>query len=130
MVKELDEKVGKDLAQIDTMWFTYLYGKYPDFLLATLGESPTVVAKFRHSHVRENILKAIHLAYLTTVVAQARGDAPTENKCPHVKVLFHVYKTDDPVEKMKKYIALLGEFRGDTQGNWIDCRKCKQHLIY
>jgi hypothetical protein len=129
MVKELDEKVGKDLAQIDTMWFTYLYGKYPDFLLATLGESPTVVAKFRHSHVRENILKAIHLAYLTTVVAQARGDAPTENLCPHVKVLFHVYKTDDPVEKMKKYISLLGEFRGETAGNWIDCRKCKQHLL-
>ena len=129
MVKELDEKVGKDLAQIDTMWFTYLYSKYPDFLLATLGETPTVVAKFRHSHVRENILKAIHLAYLTTVVAQARGDAPTENKCPHVKVLFHVYKTDDPVEKMKKYISLLGDFRGDTEGNWIDCRKCKQHLI-
>ena len=129
MVKELDEKVGKDLAQIDTMWFTYLYGKYPDFLLATLGESPTVVTKFRHSHVRENILKAIHLAYLTTVVAQARGEAPVENKCPHVKVLFHVYKTDDPVEKMKKYISLLGEFRGDTNGNWIDCRKCKQHLI-
>jgi hypothetical protein len=129
MVKELDEKVGKDFAQIDTMWFTYLYGKYPDFLLATLGESPTVVAKFRHAHVRENILKAIHLAYLTTVVAQARGDAPTENLCPHVKVLFHVYKTDDPVEKMKKYISLLGEFRGETAGNWIDCRKCKQHLL-
>jgi len=129
MVKELDEKVGKDLAQIDTMWFTYLYGKYPDFLLATLGESPTVLAKFRHSHVRENILKAIHLAYLTTVVAQARGDAPTENRCPHVKVLFHVYKTDDPVEKMKKYISLLGDFRGETVGSWIDCRKCKQHLL-
>jgi len=129
LLKDLDEKVGKDLSQIDTMWFTNIYGKFPDFLLATLGENPTVVAKFRHTHVRETILKAIHLAYLTTVVAQARGDAPTENRCPHMKHLFAIRKTEHPVEKMKKYISLLGEFRGETVDSWINCRTCKQHLI-
>ena len=129
LLKDLEEKVGKDLSQIDTMWFTNLYGKYPDFLLATLGESPTVVAKFRHAHVRQTILKAIHLAYLTTVVAQARGDAPTENRCPHMKPLFAIRKTDNPVEKMKKLISLLGEYRGDTVDSWINCRTCKQHLL-
>ena len=129
LMQELDEKVGKDLAQIDTMWFTYLYGKYPDFLLATLGENAQVVTKFRHSHVRDTILLAIQQAYLATVVLRARGDAPVENRCPHVKALFMISKTDDDVEKMKKTIALLGEFRGETVDSWINCRKCKQHLL-
>lgn len=129
IMQELDEKVGKDLSQIDAMWFTHMYGKYPDFLLATLGENATVLTKFRHMHVRDAILSSIHQSYLATVIAQARGDAPIENRCPHVKALFMISKTEDPVEKMKKYIALLGEFRGETVDSWINCRKCKQHLI-
>ncbi len=129
MLQELDQKVGKELAEIDTMWFSYLYTKFPDFFLAALGENAQVLTKFRHAHVRDSILRSIYSAYLDTVVVQNEGEQPEENRCPHMKVLYAVEKTQDDVERMKKYIALLGEFRGETVDSWINCRVCKKHLL-
>ena len=129
MCKALEQQVGKELSEIDSMWFSYVYVKYPDFLLATLGETASVVTKFRHIHVRNSILKAIQSAYLDSVIVQNRGEQPVENKCSHVKMLYAIEKTENDVDKMKKYISLLGEYRGDTEDSWINCRKCKQHLL-
>uniref|UniRef100_A0A6C0L9R4 Uncharacterized protein n=1 Tax=viral metagenome TaxID=1070528 RepID=A0A6C0L9R4_9ZZZZ len=129
LMKGFEQQVGPDVAQVDSAWFTYLYMKYPDFLLAVLGESAPVVTKFRHIHVRNSILKVIQNAYLDSVTERFRGDPPMENKCTHVKALYAIEKADDDVDKMKKYIALLGEYRGPAVDSWIDCRKCKQHLI-
>ena len=129
LMKSLDQQVGAETAQIDSMWFSYLYMKFPDFLLATLGESAPVVTKFRHIHVRNSILKVIQNAYLDSVIERFRGEQPMENKCSHVKALYAIEKTADDTERMKKYIALLGEYRGESVDSWINCRKCKQHLI-
>jgi hypothetical protein len=129
MMKDLDQQVGAEVAQVDSMWFSYIYRKYPDFLLATLGESAPVVTKFRHTHVRNSILNVIQKAYLDSVVEHFRGEQPIENKCSHMKALYSIEKSTDDTERMKKYIALLGEYRGTSVDSWINCRKCNQHLM-
>jgi hypothetical protein len=80
--------------------------------------------------------KQLRLNYL---VQKMRAEAPEpveENTCPHMKVLEAVRKVakskeDEPrdVTKIKLLVKVLNEFRGKTNGDWVDCKVCDQHLL-
>jgi hypothetical protein len=132
---ELRNKIGEPLADIGLNWFSYLYTENPDFLLSALGDQPSLVTKYRRQHLRDLYLTAIYNDFLVRKLHKNAGVLPTVNKCHHVKAVNSIYKTaasstdTRDTAKMKKYIDVLEEYRGDTRENWIWCRVCKEHLI-
>jgi len=134
-LETLRDKIGTELAAVGVNWFSYLYTENPDLLLSVLGEQAYLVTKYRREHLRDLYLKAIYNDYLVKQLTKNAGILPTVNKCGHVRALQGVYKvnvaageTKDSA-KMKKYVDLLEEYRGETKENWIWCRVCKEHLI-
>jgi hypothetical protein len=125
----LDNKIGEELAAVGINWFSYIYTKTPDLLLSVLGEQASLVTKYRRETLRDLFLKTIHDDFHVKKLNENAGTIPIVNKCMHVKALTSVYKRQDDTSKMKKYIDVLEEFRGDTRENWIWCRICKEHLI-
>jgi len=135
-IEILRDKIGEPLAAVDIQWFSYLYTLHPEYILAALGDQASQVAKHRRNQLRSLYLTAINTDFNLKQLKKSEGVPPKRNQCHHVKALHHIdkiasdnkYETRD-VTRMKKYIDLLEEYRGETRENWIWCRICKEHLI-
>jgi len=138
-LEELRDKIGTDLASVGINWFSYLYTENANLLLSVLGEQASLVTLYRREHLRDLYLTAIYNDFLVKQLTKHAGILPTVNKCRHVMAMRNIDKlsaadaasaneTKDSI-KMKKYVDLLEEYRGETKENWIWCRVCKEHLI-
>lgn len=139
IMKKLFDRVKEylgDLATVDIYWFSLAFLAYPDMFLSVLGGQPEQVVKDRMKVEVDLYNKQLRLNYL---VQKMRAEAPEpveENTCPHMKVLEAVRKVakskeDEPrdVTKIKLLVKVLNEFRGKTNGDWVDCKVCDQHLL-
>jgi hypothetical protein len=134
VLEEIREYMG-ELANIDINWFTYVFLKYPDFVVSVLGKQPGIVAKQRMINVREQFMAALHQGYRLKLKNKNVGEVPKKNPCEHVNALEDVRKVgakaDEPrdMTKMKLLLALLNKYRGETKDNWVHCNVCQEHLI-
>lgn len=135
VLTEVREYMG-DLAQIDVNWFSYIFIKYPDLLLAVLGQQGNMVARERLRHVRDLFINATMNGYRLKKTIKDAGTPPVPNTCKHVKRLQDIRKItkqteDEPrdVTRVKLLIKLLNDFRGKTEEDWIWCKVCNQHLV-
>ncbi len=132
---DLKEAMG-DLAKIDLNWFAFMLTKYPDFLLAVLGQKEDTVVRERLRTYTDRILEAPRIAQQIEDLQKASAYPVPPTKCAHFKDLEANRKAiqalgDDPTDttKIRLMLRLLEKYRGITENNWIDCRICKQHLM-
>jgi hypothetical protein len=124
------------LAGVDINWFSFLFLTYPDLLLAALGGQPNLVVKERMRAELDLFNNRLMVNYLIAKMKENIIEPVEENPCPHVQALAAVRKAaktreDEPrdVTKIKLLVKLLGEFRGKTTDEWVDCSVCEKHLI-
>lgn len=109
--------------------FSFLYNKYPDYVLASLSGLPTV-AEERIKVLNDMDLKALQDLLLYRQKVSQQGDEPVVNTCPHVKNLADIRKIQDDDQRIQVMVRLLlPQFKGKTEDHWIECRRCKQHLM-
>ncbi len=134
VLEEIREYMG-ELSTIDINWFTYVFLKYPDFVVSVLGKQADIVAKQRLINVREQFLKSLHQGYRLKLKLLNKGEPPKKNPCEHLPELEAIRKvaakSDEPkdITKMKLLLAFLYKYRGETKENWIHCNICKEHLM-
>ena len=139
ILKKLQERFREymgGLAGVDINWFSFLFLTYPDLLLAALGGQPNLVVKERMRAELDLFNNRLMVNYLVAKMKENIIEPVEENPCPHVKALDAVRKAakardDEPrdVTKIKLLVKLLGEFRGKTTDEWVDCSVCDKHLI-
>lgn len=132
---DLKEAIG-DLAKIDLNWFAFMLTRYPDFLLAVLGQKEDIVVRERLHTYTDRILEAPRIAQQLVDMQKQMSRPTPPTKCAHLKDLEANRKAiqalgDDPSDttKVRLMLRLLEKYRGLTENNWIDCRICKQHLM-
>ena len=132
---DLKEAIG-DLAKIDLNWFAFMFSRYPDFLLAVLGQKENTVVRERLRTYTDRILEAPRIAQQIEDMKKEEAYPTPHVKCPHYKDLEANRKAiqalgDDPSDttRVRLMLRLLEKYRGITENNWIDCNKCKQHLM-
>jgi hypothetical protein len=125
-----------DLAAIDINWFTYIFLKYPDLVIAVLGQQAHIVAKERLRHVRELYITSMMNGYRIKRKIADAGEIPVENLCPHVKSLESLRRLskqteDEPrdVTRVKLLVQLLNKFRGRETGEWTFCKVCDKEMV-
>jgi hypothetical protein len=116
-------------AENDLGIFSYVYLKYPDYVLACLANLPTLPLE-RKRAADDKFLKRVHEALLLQQKAAEESDVKEVNNCDHVKNLSDIRKIENEDQRIQVMIQkFLPTFRGPTVNNWIECRVCNQHLI-
>jgi hypothetical protein len=135
VLEEVRSYMG-ELSKVDSLWFTYVFVKYPDLTLAVLGKQADLVAREKVRHIRDQLLNSVREGYRLKMKLKEGGERPTINKCPHVESLEGVrkigqVKSDEPRDTvtMKAMLKFLSKFRGETKNDWVWCNTCNEHLI-
>lgn len=109
--------------------FSYVYLKYPDYVLACLSNLPTLALE-RKRAADDRFLKRVHESLLLREKVAQESDVREVNNCDHVKNLAAIRKIENDDQRIQVMIQkFLPLFKGETKDNWIDCRICKQHLL-
>jgi len=109
--------------------FSYVYLKYPDYVLACLSNLPTLALE-RKRAADDRFLKRVHESLVLREKVAQESDVREVNNCDHVKNLAAIRKIDNDDQRIQVMIQkFLPLFKGETKDNWIDCRICKQHLL-
>lgn len=142
-IEEATNAMG-DLAKVDLNWFTYVFLKNPDLVLAVLGKGASMtteqaLVRERSRVVRDRILDALADGFRLKKKQKEESTPAPANTCQHVKDLEacrklaqkDLDKDDLSVEakKMKLLLQILSTYRGKTEKDWVWCKKCGQHLI-
>lgn len=117
------------LASSDVATFAYLLQKHGDLFQAVLGQTPLYVATERSKAVRLFHLHAIQKEQRLLQNEADRGLPPEPNHCEHVANLRDIRKLENETERMTWMVKFIAYYQGGRDGNWINCRLCKQHLL-
>lgn len=116
-------------AENDLGIFSYVYLQYPDYVLACLSNLPTLAVE-RKRAADDRFLKRVHEAILLREKVAQESDVREVNNCGHVSDLADIRKIDNDDQRIQVLVQkFLPKYKGPTKDNWIDCRKCKQHLL-
>ena len=117
------------LASSDVATFAYLLQKHGDLFQAVLGQTSLYVATERSKAVRLFHLHAILKEQRILQNEADRGLPPKPNYCEHVANLRDIRKLENEAERMTWMVKFIAHYQGGRDGNWINCRLCKQHLL-
>ena len=107
----------------------YLLAKAQDYFYAVLSGSDNK-AELEHNRYRlDGIIKRIHNEFKLTKLDTEKGVAPTENPCIHVSELELIRKTKDDNDRSVLFYKFMQKYQGKNDEHWINCIKCKQHLV-
>lgn len=100
-----------------TLWWSLAGGVSADALAAV---TETYVGERRRAERAE----ANALAAEAALAAQ-----PAVNECPHVYLLESIRSIRDEAKRMRLLEDFVTKYRSGTQGNWVLCGSCNQHLV-
>ncbi len=109
--------------------FAFLYLKYPDYVLATASGLVTV-AQERKRVLDDQALQSLHQSLLLRQKIEQESGPLETNNCDHIENLQKIRMISDDDKRIQLMVQrLLPEFKGETVNEWIECRRCNQHLI-
>lgn len=123
------EAYNPTLVSSDVATFAYLLKQHGDLFQAVLGQVPLYVASERSKAVRLLHSRAIAKEGQLIQNEADRGSPPEPNYCEHVANLRDIRRIENETERMTWMIKFIAHYQAGRDGNWIDCRLCKKHLI-
>jgi hypothetical protein len=113
----------------DIAIFAGLFATSSDLVLTVLAEVPGPLARERYRKVRGQVLETLQIAMAKAHKTRMAGDAPTPNKCEHVRAYTAVQIVKDDRQRMQLLARFLAKYRGVREENWFNCILCKKHLM-
>ncbi len=106
-----------------------LMARNQDLFTAIASGQPAVVAMERLRAQRAAYAKALESAKAIRELTIMKGEAPKANTCKHVTLLRDIRREGDDIKRMQLMTKFVATYSGARDGNWINCKACKEHLI-
>jgi len=127
-MKDLRDRTPS-ISEIDIAVLGYLLSREQDLTIATLGGQPQILDKERIRSNADAYLRTVKAALADRLKATTAGVRPIINKCQHVSTLTSIRKIKDDSERITLLMKFITRFQGETNGNYLDCIICDEHLI-
>jgi hypothetical protein len=121
--------MSPSLATNDIALTAALLARNPDLFTAIASGQPAVVAVERLRAQRAAYGKALESAKAIRELTRMKGEAPKINQCKHVTLLRDVRREGDDLRRMQLMTKFVASYSGARDGNWVNCKACKEHLI-
>jgi hypothetical protein len=123
------ERINPSLASSDIGKVAYLMKKHPDYFQVAAGKNSLLIAKALLDSNNAAYLQSLKVANLLKYNKLNAGLKPKKNTCEHVAKLVAIRKIFDDAEKFQKLVEFFKLYQGERDNNWINCNKCKEHLL-
>ncbi len=121
--------MSPSLAANDIALTAALLARNPDLFTAIASGQPAVVAVERLRAQRAAYGKALESAKAIRELTLMKGEAPKANLCKHVTLLRDIRREGDDLHRMQLMTKFVAAYSGARDGNWVNCKACKEHLI-
>ena len=123
------EKANPSLIESDIGKVSHLLKKHPYYFQVVPGMNSRLIAKARDEANKQRYMEELYINNIIENNKANTGDKPKPNTCEHVKNLLTVRRIQDDTERFKHFIVFFKKYQGARDNNWLNCYKCKEHLI-
>jgi len=123
------EDKNPSLAASDLGKVIHLMKTYPSYFQIAAGKNSIQMGKAFIDANRTIYHNQLLIDQQMNYIEKHTGERPRKNPCNHVSDLVSVRRLHDDSERFYELTKVFRMYQGARNQNWIDCNRCKEHLL-
>jgi hypothetical protein len=126
------ERINPSLRTSDIGQVLYLLRHYPILFQVAAGKNAVLLGSAKIYTRMTNYLEWRHINHTNQYNEKNKGEKPERNTCQHIGMLVTIRKIINNSDRFQQLTTFFKKYQGARDKdlhNWINCNKCKKHLL-